>query len=449
MENVEDISINIVQEEYNNKKITVTFKYEQNDEIYECNENEKIKDLLSNFINSLEIEKDLKEAFLLYNGSKIDYNNKTFKQIIKSYEENITISVYFIGDNMKSNSINSDDSINLFSINNDQIDDKKENLIIQNYALKTEKKKKKTKIIENICLTFSLILYIFVCLGCCIIDESDSSELFLVHMNRNLFYQSCIIGIINIIDYYYDWNAIYIESSKSIKITFFVVSSFVALLCLGIIANIYSKVEKEKEKEKKEKERYKKELEKEKEKENGKEKEKEKESEKESKKEKEKESHKDEKIILYIYQFFYIPIIIFYCFLLASIVKKDYILCMTSIIIAINFFSLASCLIMGCDRDNICLIFLSFIFQILCIYLDLNNTFHYWKEVKEGKTYIIIITIVYFLYLFICTQISYYYFQKDIYEIGVVLADYIILFPIAFFIYAIIVLSLMLLYIFA
>ena len=96
---------------------------------------------------------------------------------------------------------------------------------------------------------------------------------------------------------------------------------------------------------------------------------------------------------------------------------------MTSIIIAINFFSLVSSLFFACDRDNKCLIFLSFIFQILCIYFDLVIIFNYWEEVKEGKTVIIIITIIYFVYLFFCTQISYNFFHKDIYEIGVVLAD--------------------------
>ena len=89
MENIEDISLNIIQEEYNNKNIKVTFHYYQDNAIYECNENERTKDLLSNFINDLEIEKDLKDTYLLYNGSEIDYNNKTFNQIINSYEENI------------------------------------------------------------------------------------------------------------------------------------------------------------------------------------------------------------------------------------------------------------------------------------------------------------------------------------------------------------------------
>ncbi len=93
MENIDDISINIIQEESNIKMIKVTFEYYQDKATYDCNENERIKNLLCNYINDIEIEKDLKDAFLLYNGNIIDDINKTFNQIIKSYEENITILV--------------------------------------------------------------------------------------------------------------------------------------------------------------------------------------------------------------------------------------------------------------------------------------------------------------------------------------------------------------------
>ena len=74
-------------------------------------------------------------------------------------------------------------------------------------------------------------------------------------MNRTLFYQYFIIGIVNYIDYYHDWNKIYIESSESKNITFFINSFIVAILCLGIIINMYKKEEKNKKEKKKRKRR--------------------------------------------------------------------------------------------------------------------------------------------------------------------------------------------------
>ena len=93
-------------------------------------------------------------------------------------------------------------------------------------------------------------------------------------------------------------------------------------------------------------------------------------------------------------------------------------------------------MIFGCVGDNICLAFLSFFFQISYIYLVLNFIFNYWDEVIEDKIGIIII--VYFLYRLICPLISYHKYEEYGYEVGVVTTDYIILFPIAFFIYCLI-----------
>ena len=100
----------------------------------------------------------------------------------------------------------------------------------------------------------------------------------------------------------------------------------------------------------------------------------------------------------------------------------------------------------GCVGDNICLAFLSFFFQISYIYLVLNFIFNYWDEVIEDKIGIIIITIVYFLYRLICLLISYHKYAEYGYEVGVVITDYIILFPIAFFIYCLIGLMLGIMY---
>ena len=176
MENIEDISINVIQEELNIKRIKVTFEYNQDKATYDCNENDRIKDLLRNFINDIEIEKDLKDVFLLYNGNIIDYNNKTFNQIIKSYEENINILVRFNGDNMNSSSINSIDSVDYISINND------------------EEKKINTC---DICDTFLGILHVFGACFCCIgeilciegnFSNNNSFRIFFILMNRTLFY---------------------------------------------------------------------------------------------------------------------------------------------------------------------------------------------------------------------------------------------------------------------
>jgi len=417
MENIDDISINIIQEESNIKMIKVTLEYYQDKVTYDCNENEKIKDLLCNFINDIEIEKDLKDAFLLYNGNIIDDKNKTFNQIIKSYEENINILVSFNGDNMNLSSNNSIDSVDFISINKDE---------------------EKTINTRNTCDIFLIILQTFVIGFCCIGDifciegyfnDNYSNRIFFILMNRTLFYQNFIIGIVNYIDYYHDWNKKFIESSASIIITFFINSFIVAILWFGIIINMIKKDEKE-EKIKKEKE---------------KEKENEKVKEKVKDKEKEKENHIGDKIIFYIYTFLYILIIIFYCFLLVSFVKKDYILCITSIIIAINFIFLVSSMLFGCDEYNIFLYFLSFFFKIICIFLVLNFIFIYWDEVIEGKIGIIIITIVYFLYRLICPLLSIIIDVKYGYEVGVVTIIYIILLPIAILMYCLILIILFLL----
>ena len=100
------------------------------------------------------------------------------------------------------------------------------------------------------------------------------------------------------------------------------------------------------------------------------------------------------------------------------------------------------------DEDNICLAYLSFLFKIIFIFLVLYFILNYWDEVKEGKTGIIIITIVYFLYRVICPLISYYKYKEYGYEVGVVITNYIILFPIAFFIYFLIFLLLGIMYLF-
>ena len=102
------------------------------------------------------------------------------------------------------------------------------------------------------------------------------------------------------------------------------------------------------------------------------------------------------------------------------------------------FFFLVSSMVFGYVGDNICLAFLSFFFQISYICLVLNFIFNYWDEVIEEKIGIIIITIVYFLYRLICPLISYHKYAEYGYEVGVVITDYIILFPIAFFIYCLI-----------
>jgi len=415
MENIDDISINIIQEESNIKKIKVTSEYYQDKTTYDCNENERIKDLLCNFINDIEIGKDLKDAFLLYNGNIIDDKNKTFNQIIKSYEENINILVSFNGDNMNLSSINSIDSVDFISINKDE---------------------EKTINTHNTCDTFLIILQTFIIGFCCIGDifciegnfnDNYSFRIFFILKNRTLFYPNFIIGIVNYIDYYHDWNKKFIESTASIIITFFINSFIVAILWLGIIINMIKKDEKKK-KIKKEKEKEKKEKENEKVKEKVKDKE----------KEKEKENHIGDKIILYIYTFLYIPIIIFYCFLLVSFVKKDYILCITSIVIAINFIFLVSSMLFARDEFNIFLFFLSFFFKIICIFLVLIFIFIYWDEVIEGKIGIIIITIVYFLYRLICPLLSLAIDVEYGYEVGVVTIIYIILLPIAILMYCLI-----------
>ena len=78
-------------------------------------------------------------------------------------------------------------------------------------------------------------------------------------------------------------------------------------------------------------------------------------------------------------------------------------------------------------------------FNILCILINLVSTFLFWDAIKEGKIVIIIITIAYICYLIFCK--SYLdKFQKDGYEYGIVIINYVILFPIAFYIYLVILL---------
>ena len=90
------------------------------------------------------------------------------------------------------------------------------------------------------------------------------------------------------------------------------------------------------------------------------------------------------------------------------------------------------------ENNNVGLAYLYLFFQIFYIFLILTIIFNYWDEVIEGKIGIIIITIVYFLYRLICPLISYHKYAEYGYEVGVVITDYIILFPIAFFIYCLI-----------
>ena len=74
----------------------------------------------------------------------------------------------------------------------------------------------------------------------------------------------------------------------------------------------------------------------------------------------------------------------------------------------------------------------------------MNFIFIYWDEVIEGKIGIIIITIVYFLYRLICPLLSIAIDVEYGYEVGVVTIIYIILLPIAIFMYCLILLILLL-----
>ena len=56
MEKENDIPINIIKDNEYDKKIKIKFIYNQNEEIYESYKNERIKDLLINFINEVNIE---------------------------------------------------------------------------------------------------------------------------------------------------------------------------------------------------------------------------------------------------------------------------------------------------------------------------------------------------------------------------------------------------------
>jgi len=157
------------------------------------------------------------------------------------------------------------------------------------------------------------ILNIFICILKCFaltycINSFNEESLYLVNINRILLYQS-IIGLVNYIDYYHDWNEKFIESEDAKIITFYVVSFIVTILCGGLC---YWMCYKE---------------------------------------------AKKVKILFYIYHILYIPIIIFYCFLLSSFFKKDYILCITSIIVTINFSSLLSSIFFYVDN---CCIFCLF-----------------------------------------------------------------------------------------
>lgn len=387
MENEEDIPINLIQEENNNKKIKVQFDYFQKSETYECNENEKIKDLLSKFINDNEIDGDLKDAYLLYKAKQIKDLNQTFNQVIKANEEDII--VLLVNFNLISMTTNK-------SIENDVqrvIEGQRESLLFQNI----ERQPAENSInICNIYNKFKCILnkfrLIFCCFGGCFL-YGDLDDLYFIKINRTLFYQSFIIGIVNYIDYHHNWNEIYIESSKKIKIILLIVSLIVVFLILGIIVWIYYASEKIK------------------------------------------------KIILYIYHFLYIPIIIIYCFLLASKIKKDYILCITIIIITINLASvISSFLFFLCGED--CYIFTFFIIlDSLFSILNLYFTFKYWDKVNEGKILIIIITIAYNFYILFGMGFSYVHFKKEGYEIGILIINYMILFPIALLICIIILIS--------
>ena len=385
MENEENIPINIIKEENNNKKIKVKFDHFQITEIYECNEDEKIKDLLSKFINDNKIEEDLKKVYLLYKGNVIKDINKTFNQIIKADEEDIIdLLVYIKSDSMT--------SVNL--IENDVqrvIEDQRESLLIQNIDLQPAENSINVSNIYNKfkCILKNFLL-IFCCFGGCFLI-GDLDDLYFIKINRTLIYQSFIIGIVNYIDYYHDWNKIYIESSKTIKITLFIVSLIVVILGLGIIVWINYK------------------------------------------------SEKKEKIILYIYHFLYIPIIIFYCFLLASKFEKDYILCITSIIITINFASVISSILFYLCGENCYIFTYSIILDSLFSILNLYLTFKYWDKVNEGKIFIIMITIAYNIYILFGMGFSYVNFKKEGYEFGIVIIDYMILFPIALLICLVII----------
>ncbi len=387
MENEEGIPININQEENNTKKIKVKFDHFQTTETYECKVNEKIKDLLIKFINDIKIEEDLKNVYLLYKGNIIKDINETFNQIIKVNEEDIIdLLVYIKSDSMTSN----------YLIENDVqrvIEDQRESLLIQNIDLQPVENS------INICNIYNKFkcilknfLLIFCCFGGCFLN-ADLDDLYFIKINRTLIYQSFIIGIVNYIDYYHDWNIINIESSKTIKITLLIVSLIVAILGLGAIVWI----------------NY--------------------------------ESEKKEKNILYIYHFLYIPIIIFYCFILASKFKKDYILCITSIIITINFASVISSILFYLWGEDCYIFTYNIILDILFSILNLYLTFKYWDKVNEGKIWIIMITIAYSIYTLFGMGLSYVHFKKEGYEFGIVVINYMILFPIALLICLIIIIS--------
>ena len=153
------------------------------------------------------------------------------------------------------------------------------------------------------------------------------------------------------------------------------------------------------------------------------------------------ESEKKEKNILYIYHFLYIPIIIFYCFILASKFKKDYILCITSIIITINFASVISSILFYLWGEDCYIFTYNIILDILFSILNLYLTFKYWDKVNEGKIWIIMITIAYSIYTLFGMGLSYVHFKKEGYEFGIVVINYMILFPIALLICLIIIIS--------
>ena len=378
MENEEVIPINIIREGNNNKKIKVKFQLiqEQTEKTYECNENEKIKDKLSQFINDNQIEKELKDAYLLYEGGRIEDDIITFNQI-KNFdkEDIITILVNFKPDDMNSVSLDNDDQRGSLLMINDSLQPEENPINACNLYDK-----------------FICILKSFPLIFCC---YKDLENLYFVKINRTLLYQSFIIGIVNYIDYYHEWNKIYIESSRTIKITFFIVSLIVGILYLGFVFLIYFVNEKIR------------------------------------------------KYILYFYHFLYIPIIIFYCFLLASIFKKDYILCITVLIITINFASTVCSLLLYFGNCEGYIFIYFIIFDSLLSILNLYFTFKYWDEVNEGKINIILITIAYNIYIVFCMGFSYVKFRKEGYEFGIVIADYLVLFPIAIAISVILLFSIL------
>ena len=190
-----------------------------------------------------------------------------------------------------------------------------------------------------------------------------------------MFLQFFIIQIVLVFDYNYDWNEVFIKSSDSIWITFAVVSFIVTLLAL-FITDYY----------------------------------------------KDKDNKRCLKYILSIYHFLYIPIIIFYMFLLNHYVEKEYILITITIINLVNFISLCGSVLV-CDDWDIMIIFLC----NFCIILIMYVIQKYESECFEVS----VITVFYVIYQLVCTFACFQKFEEE-YQIVVTINNLVVFTPIIF-----------------